>query len=288
MKTGAAAVLLLAAGTGFAQPGAKLEFEVAAVKPLDPDKPGGAAFTKGGPGTADPGLIRYHNSLFWLFIQAYGVRPYQIAGPDWMRNLWFDISAKAPPGATVEQVNVMLQNLLLSRFGVAAHHEMRNFPAYNLSVAKSGSKLLPTAYPNAAAKAPSSVDFSLDKNDFPVLPKDLNAQARVTWIKNGSFRSTFRAFSTARLAEEVQAALPDFMSSEYMKSAVSVPPRVFDRTGLTGQYDFTLEYEGRGDDASGPSIFTALEKQLGLKLDKIEWPEDVMVIDRINKTPEEN
>lgn len=288
MKRVVSVVLLCGAGAAFAQPAAKLEFEVATIKPLDPDKPSGVASIKGGPGTDDPGLIRYHNSLFWLFIQAYGVRPYQIVGPEWLRSQWFDIGAKVPGGTTATDVNMMLQNLLLTRFAVTLHHEMRNFPAYNMTVAKGGAKMKLTEYPNASAKAPPNVPFALDKNDFPVLPKDLAAEVRVNWFKNGSFRSTFRAFSMARLAEEVQAALPDFMSSEYMKSTVSVPPRVFDRTGLTAKYDFTLEYEGRGDDASGPSIFSALEKQLGLKMDKIEWPEDVIVIDRISKTPEQN
>lgn len=286
MKSAVALIALLSCA-GYAQ--TKLEFEVASIKPEDPNHPGGAPSKKGGPGTGDPGLIRYHNNLLGLFLEAYGVRPYQIAGPEWMRSETFDVAARPAPGTTEEQANVMLQNLLLERFGVKMHHEMREFPAYNMTIAKGGSKLKATEYPNASPKTPSHIEFTLDKNDFPVLPKDLAVQARVDWTKSGSFRSTFRAFTMARLAEEVQAALPDFMSSEYMRTATSVPPRVFDKTGLAGaMYDFTLEYEGRGDDASGPSIFTALEKQLGLTLEKIRWPEDVMVLDHIEKVPADN
>jgi uncharacterized protein (TIGR03435 family) len=64
--------------------------------------------------------------------------------------------------------------------------------------------------------------------------------------------------------------------------------RVIDKTGLTGRYDFTLEYAGLGDDATGPNVFSAIEKQLGLKLDKSRAPLDVIVIDHIDKVPVEN
>lgn len=266
---------------------APLAFDLATVKPWDPQAVRVArAPVSGGPGTSDPGQISYHNDLRRLFMQAYGVRSDQIAGPEWMKTERFDITAKVPRGASTDQVNVMLQNLLVERFGVALHHEMRDAPAYAMTVAKGGLKLAETAYPNAPADEPASLSFARDKNDFPIIPKELAVQIRVSWAKAGSIRSAFRAFTLARLAKEVEGALPDFLASE--EGVAGVPPRVLDQTGVTGQYDFTLEYGNDSPDSTGPSIFSALEKQLGLHLDKIKIPQDVIVIERINKTPQDN
>jgi len=216
------AIFGLTAGFLLAQP-ARLEFEVATVKPLDPHAAGPPkAPMSGGPGTADPVRISYHNDLRRLFMQAYGVRSDQVAGPDWIKTEGFDITANVPPGTTVEQANVMLQNLLADRFGVVLHHEMRDAPAYAMTVMKTGLKLTETAYPNASPDTPDSLSFSRDKNDFPILPKDLSAQIRVSWAKPGSIRSTFRAFSTARLVQELEGALPYFTASE--EGPGGVPP----------------------------------------------------------------
>jgi uncharacterized protein (TIGR03435 family) len=163
------------------------------------------------------------------------------------------------------------------------HHELQDKPAYDLTIAKTGSKLMETAYPNAQPPSAGPVEFTLDKNDFPILPKDAAKQARVSWIKKDSIRSTFRAYSIAGLAQELAGVLAEAVPSEGM-----VSPRVIDKTGLTGRYDFTLEYASASADATGPSIFTAVEKQLGLKLDKSKAPLDVIVIDRIDKVPTAN
>jgi uncharacterized protein (TIGR03435 family) len=283
---GLTSVFLLAQAPARGQ-SSKLEFEVATVKPFDLRAPSvRKPPVSGGPETSDPERIAYHTDLRKLFMQAYGVRSNQVAGPEWIKADGFDIVAKVPAHSTVEQVNVMLQNLLRDRFGVTVHHEMRNAPAYAMVVAKGGLKLKDTAYPNASADAPDSLSFTRDKNDFPILPPELAAQIRVNWSKNGAIRSTFRAYPVARLVQEVEGSLPDFTASEMGPDGV--PPRVLDRTGLTGKYDFTLEYSDGSADAFGPSIFSALEKQLGLRLDKIGVPQDVIVIDRINRTPLEN
>jgi len=219
-------------------------------------------------------------------MQAYGVRSDQVAGPEWIKTEGFDVAAKVPPGTTADQVNVMLQNLLAERFAVTLHHEMRNAPAYAMTVAKTGLKLKETEYPNASLDAPDSLSFTRDKNEFPILPKELAVQIRVSWTKNGSIRSTFRSYPVARFAQDVEGALPYSLASEL--GPPGLPPRVLDQTGLTGKYDFTFEYSDGSADSFGPSIFSALEKQLGLRLDKIELPQDVIVIDRINKVPAEN
>jgi uncharacterized protein (TIGR03435 family) len=289
MKSGAAVLLLLALGNGFAQPATKLEFEAATVKPFNADIYGPAReMFSGGPGTADPGFLRSSLPLQSLMMIAYQVHSDQIAGPGWIEDMRYDVRARIPAGAVWPQVRLMLQNLIVERFAVQLHHEMRDFPAYNLTIAKGGAKLNQTAYPNASPRAPSNMEFTLDQKGFPIIPNDFAVQARVNWIKKDAIYSTFRAFSTARLAEEVAGALPDLLPRESREGLDDVPARVIDVTGLTGKYDFTLQYQSESTDATGPSIFKALENQLGLHLEKIKLPLDVIVIDHIDKTPEEN
>jgi uncharacterized protein (TIGR03435 family) len=279
--------VLLICGMCRAQSPAKITFEVATVKPFNPETYDPAqGVLSGGPGTADPELFRSSLSLRDVMMVAYKMHSDQIIGPGWMQDARFEIRARVPRGASLEQVRVMLQNLVVERFHATLHHEMKDFAAYEMTVAKGGPKLQQTKYPNAKP-AVNDPKFTLDKNDFPVLPEDAAVQARVNWIKKDAIHSTFRAFTTSRLAEEVGGALPDLLPVE-MRLPVALPARVIDKTGLKGEYDFTLEYQSASTDATGPNIFNALEKQLGLHLEKIKLPLDVIVIDHIEKTPEEN
>src|ERR1017187_3230329 len=134
----------------------KLAFEVASVKPAAP--PTGLAVMlfqmRGGPGTADPGQISYTNvPMRALLLRAYGLKPPQLSGPNWLENEKYDIVAKVPVGATREQVNVMVQNLLIERFGLAAHHETRDLPGYEMVFARSGSKIKESPENSAAGDA---------------------------------------------------------------------------------------------------------------------------------------
>jgi len=283
-----AAALVLPFGL-FAQApvGSQPQFEVATVKPADPNRPAPARST-GGPGSPNPERLSYRMTLRNLLLLAYEIAYEQLAGPDWLGDTSFDIMAKVPAGSSAAQVHVMLQNLLVERFRMTLHHEMRDKPAYALTIAKGGPKLKETAYPNAKPASNGSLEFTLDKNDFPILPKDLAVQARVNWMKNGSFRSTFRAFPMGEFAQDLASVL-----AEAVPSVGMVPARVFDKTGLAGRYDFTLEYanfiySSVDDTISGPSIFSAVEKQLGLKLEKVKAPLDTIVIDHIDKVPMEN
>jgi uncharacterized protein (TIGR03435 family) len=268
----------------------KLEFEVATIKPVDPDRRGAVRST-GGPGSADPERLSYPDiTLRSLLLLAYELPPGQLAGPDWMYDTRFDIAAKVPPKSSMAEVHIMLQNLLVERFRMTLHHELQDKAAYNLTVAKGGPKLKETAYPNAKPIASGSLSFTLDKNDFPVLPKEAAVQARVDWVKNGSFRSTFRAFPISDFAQDMANVL-----TEAVPLVGMVIPRIFDKTGLTARYDFTLEYSNfiydRPDndvEITGPSIFTAVEKQLGLKLEKSKAPLDILVIDHVERAPAAN
>jgi uncharacterized protein (TIGR03435 family) len=209
----------------------------------------------------------------------------------------FDISANVPPGATKEQANEMLLNLLRERFHLAYHSEKKDFDAYALVVAKSGPKLKGAAPANGPPpEAPQPGTFAtaapLDRAGFPQLPAGRSDFQGTT--ENGVTRWTFRMETPQQLSDQLEFRLKG--------------SRIVDKTGLTGPYDFTLEFSnaglpGRGPMGSGlavpppgdaaqpaaaPDLFTALEKQLGLKLEKSKTQIDVIVIDHMDKTPTEN
>src|ERR1017187_1636471 len=120
-----AGLIVLTACAAFGQAAAESPtFEVASVKPAEPQAMGMMRVRmSGGPGTPDPGQLTYSNvSLKDILINAYAVKGYQINGPKWLDSERFDIVAKIPKGATKEQFQLMLQNLLAERFKLTLHH----------------------------------------------------------------------------------------------------------------------------------------------------------------------
>jgi len=117
---------------------AKLEFEVASIRPSGPLAPGDVSIGL----HIDGAQIRGHLfSLKDYLGMAYKLKNYQITGPDWITSDRFDITAKLPDGAKEEQVPEMLQSLLQSRFQIKMHRETKPFPVYGLLVAKGGLKV---------------------------------------------------------------------------------------------------------------------------------------------------
>jgi uncharacterized protein (TIGR03435 family) len=124
------------------QPAVKPSFEVASVKPAPPPDVMRSLMT-GGPGTVSPGEFRCRSiTLRALLLRAYSLMPYALDGPAGVLDgPAFDISAKIPSGATASDVNIMLQRLLLERFGLAVHWETREHAVYELTLAKGGLKM---------------------------------------------------------------------------------------------------------------------------------------------------
>ena len=290
----------LAPGLVRGQAPAKLEFEVASVRPASaPARFAGSM--SGGPNSADPERITFTAvPMIRLLMSAYGIplgggSPQQrggafsdqISGPPWIESEWYDINAKVPAGATQEQVNVMLQNLLAERFGLKLHHETREFSGYELVVSKNGSKLKPTIDPNAQGVVGAAKRI-LGQDGFMVVPEGVRATLFSGVDDNGSMRVTGQSQSISDLIIGV------------IVTSLNDGKRVVDKTGLTGKYDFKMELDGGGgfrrpglgprpvDDPTGPDIFTALDKDLGLKLQKAQIPVDVLVIDRLEKAPSQN
>ena len=116
------------------------EFEVVSIKPSKPESRGSSSNT-------DPLRWRVNNNtLKRLITRAYGVKEYQVTGPDWIDNERFDISAKYPealpkdPHEAALKMQAMIQKMLADRFKLAIHHEQKIFPVYGVTVGKSGVK----------------------------------------------------------------------------------------------------------------------------------------------------
>jgi len=254
-------------------------FEVASIKPASRGAMG--SVVSGGPGTKDPGLFTCEGvDLASVVMHAFEIRWVQLSGPAWMRSTRFNISAKIPEGTTKEQFRLMQQNLLVERFKMTFHREQREMQSYGMVVAKGGPKLKespdtpPAGDPNEYKPPPGPV--KKDKEGFPVIPTE-DPRPMMSAIDGPRWVQRFDRRSMEQLAR-------------YVETLVDQP--VEDETGLKGKYDFTLKWINnrgrRSNDDFGPTIFEALQAQLGLKLESKKSMVDVLVVDHIEKTPTEN
>jgi len=275
----AAAVVVVAApiGVGLAQaPPARasqpavpstLTFEAASIKGHDPNERGRVFGV-----TFNTGRLRLVNLTFGTIVRAaYGVSfPHSIpeervsGGPEWMETDRFTIEATAGRPVTPEEMAAMLRNLLADRFKLRARVEPRELPIFALVMARPDRRLGPQL-------RPSEIDCK---------------QTGRCGIGGGPGRFRLEATTMALLADSL--------------TELTDRP-VFDRTGLEGSFDGALEWMptpdetqrlGGGDPSrppieSGPSLFTALQEQLGLRLSAERGPVDFLVIESAQK-PTEN
>lgn len=295
----------LAIATAMAQ---QPTFDAVSVKTVNP----GAHLTfgdRGGPGTNDPGRVHMCcPGMYYLLMTAYDVEIDRLFGPDWIMentgpNL-YEIDATMPPTTTKARYRLMMQQFLKDRFHVAIHHETRNFPGYELVVAEGGPKLKESKPDPNAVLLDMSQPQKRNANGAVVLPPGPQMLTSLGW--------------GVIVVQAQQKPLADFVGvlgrminqslGENPNDFHSPKSRVVDRTGLTATYDFTLRFSCElcqfaavngglpppnplpADSPGGePSIFTALQKQLGLKLNKVkEVPLDVIVVDRVEKVPTAN
>jgi uncharacterized protein (TIGR03435 family) len=226
-------------------------------------------------------------------LRAYGIKAYQLSAPAWLDNEKFDIVAKIPPETTQEQFASMLQNLLVERFGMKVRHETRDLSGYELVIAKGGVKMQEsvkaTGQPLAAeppANGTPTVATTKDKDGTTQLAPG-RAGAIVFMVAPGHMRYSARLETMAQLVQ-------------FSENRTGNP--VVDVTGLTGTYDFNLDFASAGQ--SGPASaassrppdtvddptppFIVAIQTLGLKLEPKKIPMDVIVIDHIEKVPTEN
>jgi len=259
-------------------------FEVASVKPAKSDSPG--MFIRNDPN----GSFSAKNAPLKLLMQiAYRVKEAQISGgPSWINSEPFDIEAKPDESVATELQNLpqaerevvipsMLQSLLAERFKLTLHHETKELPVYVLLVAKNGPKM--------HESAPAAPDEPAPGAPGP------GPNRRGSIMMQGRGQLTVNSQPLSQFAN---------LLSHFLGRVV------VDQTGLKANYDFKLQwtpgdeemmFRGMGPgpdgrpapppDASGPTLFTALQEQLGLKLESQKAPVDTLVIDHVDK-PSEN
>jgi uncharacterized protein (TIGR03435 family) len=278
---------LLSSIAAFGQsPSTRPEFEVASVKKSAPIMPGQVNIGV----HIDGAMIRCSSLPMRSYIRmAYHVNDYQVLGPDWLATENFDIAAKLPDGATRSQVPEMMQSLLADRFKLVLHRDKKEFPVYALVVAKNGPKLKGSP-PDSSAQAGPGAKGAVDMN--------------VTTGPGGGVIDMGNGSSIGYSRDHLEAKKVTLSALAGAVERLLDRP-VVDMTGISGTYDFSLEYSwdevrslvrstsrgatelsARADDP-GHSVFTSLEA-VGLKLEPRKAPIEVVVVDSIERTPTEN
>jgi uncharacterized protein (TIGR03435 family) len=227
----------------------QVTFDVASIRPAEPK---GEAIEVV-PGSVTMRSFRMVSVIRW----AYGIQEYQVSGPGWLTEARFDIVAKAGSPAPESDLRLMLRALLAERFKLAVHRESRELPSLIVTVGKNGHKLKP--------------------NDVEGSPS----------FKTGKMTLTGEGATVSQLT--------DFLSREMRQPVVN-------QTGLTGRFNYFLDVnayitdEARrsGGPGGGPPpeaaslIAQAIQAQLGLKIDGRKAPVEMLIVERIEKTPTEN
>jgi uncharacterized protein (TIGR03435 family) len=244
-------VLTIAGGITWSAPEAQLQdqprptFDVASIKPVAPPYPSG-----GGPWTVNHGRFRAQIASARSVIGwAYNLMPVQVhGGPDWIDRQLYEFDAEAEkPDAGPDQVMAMVQTLLADRFKLVVHRETQEMAVYTLVLGKNGSKMQEA--------------------------KD-GRKNYINWTGPGHV--TFTECGMRGLINVLSGTLGN---------------PVLDKTELKGYYDFSLAFTnprflrsqsgGQLPTDSDPDLFTAVQEQLGLKLEMQKNPVDILVIDHI-------
>jgi uncharacterized protein (TIGR03435 family) len=261
-----------------------------------------------------------------LMSYAYGVKPYQITGPDWMATTRFDIVAKMPEGSKKEDAPKMLQTLLEERFKLTTHRTSAEHPVLALVVGKGGPKL------KASAEKPVAVDESaplkpgeskMDGLNGPVRVKvdvatgssviDMGLQGKMSYRVSPATQSLHIDFSMVTMA-----GFADMITQLFAQLGGTAGKQVVDMTAIQGNYDATVELSlaeiiamaraagadipvgapggaaGQGnapvasDPGGGGTSLTDAVQSMGLKLESRKAMTDQLIVDHIEKTPTEN
>ena len=261
-------------------------FEVSTVKPSSKDL-----------GRSYHSSVRWSNSSYStenmtlrnLIRSAFNANsaPQLTGGPDALLDARWDINAKIGEDdyARLEKLSrddrnrmlhLMAQALLADRFGLRVHIETRELPVFDLVVDKGGAKLQAAAPPPSAPANPS--DTSATPSTEPSKPRE------------SSSTNVSRDHGAMTATSQTMASLAAMLGRQQELDGRIV----IDKTGLTGKYDWTLEWHplnmnatDADTDATGPSLFSALKSQLGLRLESSKGPVQVIVIDALS-TPTPN
>jgi uncharacterized protein (TIGR03435 family) len=272
-------------------------FEVASIKPNNSGD--GRVFAQ-----TQPGRMTMTNVTLKLLIrQAYQLQDFQITGgPGWIAADHFDINAKMPegyqptpgppnPAAGPTPIQLMMRALLADRFKLAVHNETKDSSIYALVVARSDGKLGP--------------QIKKSETDCEAMMAAARGRGRGAMPPPPAPPQPGESIPCGMRIGPGTMAMGGFPLSNFAQSLGMFAGRiVLDRTGLTGNYDITLTWtpdqmprpagdgpppqiNGVAVDPNGPSLFTAVQEQLGLKLDSQRGPVETLVIDRAEKPVED-
>jgi uncharacterized protein (TIGR03435 family) len=272
-----ASLLAVAAFGLFAQSGDAPRFAVATVKrnpsteALSMAVPMGVGYRPGGR------LVAVNAPVAMLIQRAYSVQSFQVVGgPSWINTDGYYIEAKPEGSTDQKRMWLMLQSLLADRFKLAVHRETRDLPVYDLQTVRGGAKL-PASQGGNCSEVMTGPPAPGQPRSAPPCGPGL--------VKSG----------TGLTMEGISVSMPTFAK----QLSLILGKEVIDKTGFTGRFSLHLEFaiddalaglpNPVGPDASGqpkddrPSIRTARQEQLGLKLEPSKGPVDVLVIDHVER-----
>ena len=275
----AAVVLVLVASRAESQTASELPaFEVISIKPRLPDAPPGAI-----PNAPDR-FVRPNVTVSGLIEYAYELRAFQIiGGPAWVRSDRFEVSAKAETAVSQAQMRLMVQRFLAERFGLQVHRETREMDTYALVTARRDGQL--------GEKMKSS-----ERDCGPIIdagnqrPRDANGPPPCAWFVALMNGNSFARLRLTGIRVPRFAAVLEPMAAR----------KIVDRTNLTGTYDIEMDFlpdpgllglpipnANALQQSDIPPLATAIQDQLGLKLESERAPVDVILIDAV-KPPRAN
>lgn len=257
-------IVLIMAAAARGQNATRLEFEVASVRVSEANAQVSYMPTLD---VRPGGTLRISNRrLDEIIMLAYAIGGNQLSGPRWLTELTtdptqvtrFEIVAKVPDNATKEQIPLMLQNLLEDRFKLKVHRESRPTQVYSLEVSRSGHKL----------------NMSVSEGRPPGCVRAIGAGEEY------SAAADCYVLTMAQFARQLAALAPAYFREG----------PVMDNTGLTGAYDFRLEWRTLAEieaGVNGQTIYDAVKK-LGLSLDKKRENAEMLIVDQCEQRPTEN
>ena len=223
-------------------PGADPDWEVVTVRPSDPNARNDSFDVRG------RHVVIENQPVEMMLMMAYGMQKNQIVGaPEWVRTEHFDVDGvpDVEGKPNLLQFQSMVRKLLAERFGLKVHHEQREMPVFALMVANGGTKIAKsTGDPNG-------------------LPREDG--------EGGNVR-------TCQFANTSMADLALYL-------LLDVDRPIVDQTGLHGRFDFQLKWSrdesSTADPNAPPGLFTAIQEQLGLKMEAVKAQADVLVVDHV-------
>jgi len=232
------------------------------------------------PPSSTPGFNLRDVHVRALIQVAYGLQEFQVlGGPDWIASDRFDVQVPAPRTPhNFQLLHTKLQALLQDRLKLQFHREKRELPIYTLTLTQGGPRMWKTAQggcvplqSSGAGPRPANSNKNQHAPGEPgycgIVNRGIDAWLNRTWDGVG----------VPMLGTEELPGLVTMLSD-------SLHRVVIDKTGLTGKYDFHLVWDPSPDQSSeGPSLISAVEDQLGLRLEPGTGPVQVLVIDRLEK-----